>query len=78
MERAQKTYCVDRQVPDSSSAANALFSGVKTNYETVGVDAGVPFNDCQKSLEQQRRLKNIITWAQAAGKDTGNKSQYIL
>uniref|UniRef100_A0A1B6IP91 alkaline phosphatase n=1 Tax=Homalodisca liturata TaxID=320908 RepID=A0A1B6IP91_9HEMI len=66
-----KTYCVDRQVPDSSSAANALFSGVKTNYETVGVDAGVPFNDCQKSLEQQRRLKNIITWAQEAGKDTG-------
>ncbi|XP_072041329.1 alkaline phosphatase-like, partial [Amphiura filiformis] len=33
-----KTYSVDGQVVDSSAAANALFFGVKTKSETLGVE----------------------------------------
>ncbi|KAF4533338.1 hypothetical protein B566_EDAN002735 [Ephemera danica] len=41
-----KTYSVDKQVPDSACSATALFCGVKSNYETAGVDANVALGDC--------------------------------
>lgn len=44
-----KTYCADKQVPDSFSTATALFGGVKVNYETGGVDANVPLGNCSAS-----------------------------
>ncbi|XP_076390457.1 alkaline phosphatase, tissue-nonspecific isozyme isoform X2 [Megachile rotundata] len=66
-----KTYNVNKQVPDSASTATALFGGVKTNYEVVGVDANVPLNDCEASLNTDHHVDSIVSWAQAAGKDTG-------
>uniref|UniRef100_A0A6M2E1K4 Alkaline phosphatase n=1 Tax=Xenopsylla cheopis TaxID=163159 RepID=A0A6M2E1K4_XENCH len=66
-----KTYCVDKQVPDSASTATALFCGSKTNYETLGVDANVELKDCMASMQPQSRLESIISWAQKNGKSTG-------
>ncbi|XP_063234129.1 alkaline phosphatase-like [Bacillus rossius redtenbacheri] len=66
-----KTYNADRQVPDSASTATALFSGVKGNYKTGGVDQSVQMDDCEASLRPEARLKNMLHWAIEAGKDTG-------
>lgn len=66
-----QTYAVDKQVPDSACTATALFSGVKTNFETAGVDARVKLGDCVGSLHEDARIPSIVEWAQKAGKDTG-------
>ncbi|XP_070514231.1 alkaline phosphatase isoform X2 [Cardiocondyla obscurior] len=66
-----KTYNADQRVPDSASTATALFGGVKTNYEVVGVDANVRLGDCQASLNADFHVDSFITWAQSAGKATG-------
>ncbi|KAK2577199.1 hypothetical protein KPH14_003350 [Odynerus spinipes] len=66
-----KTYNTNKQVPDSASTATALFGGVKTNYEVVGVDANVKLGDCKASLNTDYHVDSIISWAQAAGKATG-------
>ncbi|XP_024877560.1 alkaline phosphatase isoform X1 [Temnothorax curvispinosus] len=66
-----KTYTTDKQVPDSASTATALFGGVKTNYEVVGVDMNVQLGDCEASLNTNFHVDSFITWAQAAGKATG-------
>lgn len=66
-----KTYNTDRQVPDSASTATALFGGVKTNYEVVGVNANVKLGDCRASLNANYHVDSFIAWAQAASKMTG-------
>ncbi|XP_076293665.1 alkaline phosphatase [Lasioglossum baleicum] len=66
-----KTYNTNKQVPDSASTATAMFCGVKTNYEVIGVDANVPLGDCAASLNASYHLESIISWAQKAGKSTG-------
>ena len=58
-------------MPDSASTATALFGGVKTNYEVIGVDMNVPLADCEASLNTNYHVKSIISWAQAVGKSTG-------
>ena len=65
-----KTYCVDAQTPDSASTATALFSGVKTDINTLGFDNSIVYKNAD--LEQTAyKVKTILTWAQEAGKDTG-------
>lgn len=66
-----QTYSVDKQVPDSASTATALFSGIKNNYETAGVDATVKLDDCVGSLNMENHVTSVIEWAHQAGKDTG-------
>lgn len=66
-----KTYNTNKQIPDSASTATALFGGVKTNYEVVGMDANVQLDDCKTSLKKEYHVDSFITWAQAAGKATG-------
>lgn len=62
-----KTYNTDSQVPDSAATATALFSGIKTSIRSVGLN-----NPKSKFEAHERdRLKNIMDWAQAAGKRTG-------
>lgn len=61
-----KTYNTDKQVPDSAATATAMFTGVKTKYETVGMDETRIISDAEKG-----KLTSIMTWAQAAGKRTG-------
>lgn len=62
---------MDKQVPDSFSTASALFSGVKSNYETGGVDSSVLLDDCKGSLNETKWVSNILQWAQDAGLSTG-------
>ncbi|KAI8043046.1 alkaline phosphatase [Drosophila gunungcola] len=66
-----KTYCADKQVPDSFSTATALFGGVKVNYETGGVDANVPLGNCAASLQEDHHVQTILKWAQVDGMRTG-------
>lgn len=66
-----KTYCFDKQVPDSTSTATALFGGVKVNYETGGVDSGVALGNCESSLNSTHHVDSILQWAQDEGMSTG-------
>ncbi|KAH8324333.1 hypothetical protein KR074_005406 [Drosophila pseudoananassae] len=66
-----KTYCADKQVPDSFSTATALFGGVKVNYETGGVDANVPLGNCTASQDEDHHVQTILKWAQVDGMRTG-------
>ncbi|XP_017039352.1 alkaline phosphatase 4 [Drosophila ficusphila] len=61
-----KTYNVDKQVPDSAGTATAIFSGSKTHYGAIGMDA-----TRSKTNGQQGRVESIMEWAQKAGKRTG-------
>lgn len=66
-----KTYCFDKQVPDSASTATALFGGVKANFETGGVDSAVPLGNCEASLNATHYVDSILQWAQNEGISTG-------
>ena len=59
-------------MPDSASTATAIFTGVKINHKTVGVDASVKVGDCLSSLDPRTHVEGIFSWAQDAGKSTGN------
>lgn len=72
-----QTYSVDKTVPDSACTATALFSGIKTNWEVAGFDAGVPLGDCEASQNPARKVSTIINWAIDAGKDTGRSQTMI-
>ncbi|XP_020810979.1 alkaline phosphatase 4 [Drosophila serrata] len=61
-----KTYNVDKQVPDSAGTATALFSGSKTHYGAIGVDA-----TRSKTNAKTGRVQSIMEWAQKEGKRTG-------
>uniref|UniRef100_A0A1I8NM94 alkaline phosphatase n=1 Tax=Stomoxys calcitrans TaxID=35570 RepID=A0A1I8NM94_STOCA len=66
-----KTYCANKQVPDSFSTATALFSGIKINYETGGVDSSVSLGNCSASLNHEHHVQSILKLAQDDGKLTG-------
>lgn len=66
-----QTYCADKQVPDSASTATALFGGVKSNYETSGVDAAVSLADCTASHREINHVDSILAMAQVEGMSTG-------
>lgn len=66
-----QTYCADKQVPDSLCTATALFGGVKTNYETGGIDSTAKLGDCQSSLNPSHHVESILHWAQNAKMGTG-------
>ena len=58
-------------MPDSAATATAYLCGVKTNYETIGIDSGVTFNNCEQSKDPAHRTPSMLRWAQEAGKHTG-------
>ncbi|XP_044739893.1 alkaline phosphatase-like [Chrysoperla carnea] len=64
-----KTFNADAQIGESSACATALMCGVKTNFETVGLDARGRFENCYSSFTS--RVTSLIDWAQQAGKSTG-------
>ncbi|XP_060854441.1 alkaline phosphatase-like [Rhopalosiphum padi] len=66
-----KTYCVDRQVPDSACTATAYLSGVKTNYEMIGLSASVKLNDCPGSVAPGNQTQSLADWSMAKGKAVG-------
>ncbi|XP_044254146.1 alkaline phosphatase 4-like [Tribolium madens] len=66
-----KTYNVDMQVPDSAGTATALFTGVKTRYEAVGVDVNCHKTIANRTVFEASKLEGIMTWAQLSNKSTG-------
>jgi alkaline phosphatase len=66
-----KTYAVDKQVTDSAASATALFTGVKTNYMILGLDARAKYNVCDSPTYNKSSVSSIMTWAQDSSKDTG-------
>ncbi|XP_072384783.1 alkaline phosphatase-like [Diabrotica undecimpunctata] len=64
-----KTFNMDAQIGESSACATALMCGVKTNFETVGLDARGRFENCFSSFSS--RVPSLIDWAQESGKSTG-------
>lgn len=64
-----KTYCVDKQVADSACTSTAYLTGVKANDATTGINANVPHNSCNYSIEDH--TESIASWAMKAGKDAG-------
>ena len=66
-----KTYNTDFQVPDSAGTATAIFSGVKTKMAVLGVDNKIATNVCDSEVLERAKVRGMLHWAQAAGKDTG-------
>lgn len=58
---------MDAQIGESSACATALMCGVKTNFETVGLDARGRFENCFSSFSS--RVPSLIDWAQESGKN---------
>jgi len=77
-----QTYSVDKQVPDAASAATAMFTGVKVNQKTIGLDANYQINDtthCDNADSQRIGLTSLAKWAQDAGKSTGMMNfQFVI
>lgn len=67
-----QTYSIDKKVPDAAATGTALFTGVKTRNEIIGLDSRVRKGDCMGSLSASARVSSIMQWAQDAGKHTGN------
>ncbi|XP_065093665.1 membrane-bound alkaline phosphatase-like [Ochlerotatus camptorhynchus] len=65
-----KTYCVNRQVPDSACTATAFMSGVKNNYGMINVGPHVPRYNCEYNRTEAEFL-GLLKWAQEAGMATG-------
>ncbi|XP_070542772.1 alkaline phosphatase, tissue-nonspecific isozyme-like [Ptychodera flava] len=63
-----KTYCNDRQVPDSAATGTAYLCGVKSNYNTIGMDYRVQKGNCTMPAPA---VDSILKLAQDAGKATG-------
>lgn len=66
-----KTYCANTQVADSACTATAYLGGVKANYATIGVTAGVALNDCVGENNTDHHVDSIAKWAQDASMATG-------
>ena len=66
-----KTYSVDHQVPDSAATATAMFSGVKTRSEVLGIDSVPAYNACYPDLVEKHKLQGLLHKAVADAKATG-------
>ena len=61
---------MDRQTPASACTASALYSGIKTNYGTLGYESAVE--------RDSNEVTTVLKWAQEAEKATGQlNSEWI-
>lgn len=56
---------------DSACTATAYLTGVKANFETIGLTAKVKLEDCAGSLAPENRTQSIAEWSMAKGKAVG-------
>jgi alkaline phosphatase len=63
-----KTDTANSQISESAAAATALFCGVKTNFENLGVDASAGKDACSNI---ESHTSSIISWAQSRNLKTG-------
>ena len=68
---------MDKQVPDSAGTATAIFSGVKTKYRMVGLDARAQVSKCDEQINELSKLTTVADWAQQSGMDTGKSFQRL-
>lgn len=66
-----QTYCVNKQVADSACTSTAYLNGVKANYGTMGINAGVERGDCKGQNDKSAQTESIASWAQKGCKATG-------
>lgn len=66
-----KTYCVDAQVADSACTATAYLTGVKTNYEMIGLNAKAKVHDCDAQTDEENLTESVLRWAQKSCKSAG-------
>ncbi|XP_030008213.1 alkaline phosphatase, tissue-nonspecific isozyme [Sphaeramia orbicularis] len=64
-----KTYSVDFQIADSAATATAYLCGVKTNLNTLGVNAAARNGICK--TQKGNEVTSILKWAKDAGKSVG-------
>lgn len=62
-----QTYSVDFQVPDSAATATAYLCGVKTNLNTIGVNAAARNGICKS--QKGNEVTSILKWAKDAGEN---------
>lgn len=62
---------MDKQVSDSACTATAYLTGVKANFETIGLSAKVKVNDCPGSAAPENRTQSIADWSMMKGKAVG-------
>lgn len=46
-------------------------TGIKNNYNMIGVTAAVQKNDCDAMMLEENRVESIAKWSQDVGKRTG-------
>ncbi|XP_014344700.1 intestinal-type alkaline phosphatase [Latimeria chalumnae] len=64
-----KTYCVDRQVPDSAATGTAYLCGVKTNYRVLGLSGSAVSSQCNTTYGHE--VYSVLHRAKQAGKSVG-------
>lgn len=72
-----QTDTANTQISESAAAATALFCGVKTNFENLGVDVSAGKNVCSNI---KSHTQSIMSWAQKQNLKTGLVScvDYLL
>lgn len=63
-----QTDIYNSQIPESAATSTALFCGVKTNFENLGVDASAGRNAC---INIDSHTPSIMSWAQEKNFKTG-------
>lgn len=63
-----KTDTLNSQISESAAAATALFCGVKTNFESLGVDVTAGNDSCSNV---RSHTHSLMTWAQDKNMKTG-------
>lgn len=66
-----KTYCLDKQVPDSACTSTAYLTGVKANYGTLGVNGHVQRGSCDAALNTTTHTHSVVKWAIDSGRAAG-------
>jgi len=66
-----KTYNVNKQVPDSAGTATAYLTGVKANFETIGVGPRVNASETDCDKIQKNSINSILEEARKEGKSIG-------
>lgn len=70
-----QTDVANSQISESAAAATALFCGVKTNFESLGVDSSAGKNACSNI---DSHTPSIISWAQSQNLKTGSVSTFKI
>lgn len=69
-----QTDTANSQISESAAAATALFCGVKTNFESLGVDSSAGKNACTNI---DSHTPSIASWAQQQNLKTGSVTTSI-